>query len=98
MLHNRYFFEFAGMPQAGKTEIVDIVAHYLRRKGYPVEVYNGGSEYSPLNDGPIADLNLSLACQVVDWVLNKDRYDNAEHKIYLLDRGLIDRNIFTNAL
>src|SRR5579872_2885396 len=98
MLYQHYFFEFAGMPQAGKTEIARIVAHYLRRKGYPVEVYNGGSEYSSLHDAPIADLNLSLTCEVVNYIVNKDRGEQAEHKIYLLDRGLIDRDIFTSAL
>ena len=98
MLYHHYFFEFAGMPQAGKTEIAGIVAHYLRRKGYPVDVRNGGSENSPLHDASIADLNLSLACQTVDFVVNSDRGEKSEHKIYLLDRGLIDRNIFTSAL
>src|SRR5579863_4087631 len=98
MLYHHYFFEFAGMPQAGKTEIAGIVSHYLRRKGYAVDVHNGGSEYSPLHDAPIADLNISLTCEVVNYIVNKDRGEQSEHKIYLLDRGLIDRNIFTNAL
>jgi hypothetical protein len=96
MLQRNYFFEFAGMPQSGKSTVVDIVAHFLKRSGYPLGEYRGGSRYSPLYNAPIGVLNLSLACKTADFVVST--LGAVPHKIYLLDRGLIDRCIFTEAL
>src|SRR2546430_1578598 len=98
MLQRDYFFEFAGMPRAGKTTIVDIVAHYLKRNDYLIEEYSGGSKYNPLYNASIVDLNLSIACKTVDFVICSTRCEEIKQKIYLLDRGIIDRYIFTNAL
>src|SRR6266567_4792282 len=99
-LGRSYIFEFAGMPQSGKTAVKDILAHYLKRMEYPLEEHNGGSRYSgfPIYDMPIGELNERLAKNIeslMRFILEKQ---NAEHKIYLLDRGIIDRCIFTNAL
>ena len=58
-LKRDYFFEFAGMPKAGKSTIVDIVAEYLKGEGIFIHIFYGGSEYSALFNAPIADLNLS---------------------------------------
>lgn len=93
-----YFFEFAGMPQSGKSTIEEIVAHFLKRQGFPIEEYRGGSRYSPLRFAPIADLNMLLACKVVEFVVSTSEREKAVNKIFLLDRGLIDRYMFTETL
>src|SRR2546423_13713050 len=102
MQHSRlqrdYFFEFAGMPQSGNSSVEDIVAHYLKRQGFVIEQYRGGSRYSPLRFSSIADLNLSLACKTAEFIISALGREKVIHKIFLLDRGLIDRCMFADAL
>src|SRR5712691_11799463 len=97
-LQRDYFFEFAGMPQGGKTTVMKIVRDFLQGRGYPITDYRGGSRYSPLYTAPIQDLNLSLACNAVNFTISATGIKKEEYKIYLLDRGLIDRCIFTDTL
>jgi thymidylate kinase len=97
-LQRDYFFEFAGMPKAGKTTLMETVAHFLQRIGYSIEGYHGDSRYSSIKMSPIADLNISLACNVVNFTITAISLEKSEHKIYLLDKGLIDRCIFTDTL
>lgn len=97
-LQRDYVFEFAGMPQSGKTNVKDILVHYLKRMEYPFEQFNGGSRNSPLYYSPIGQLNQSLAVNIVNFVKYHIGEAATDHKIYLLDRGLIDRWIFTDAL
>jgi len=99
-LQRSYIFEFAGMPQSGKTVVKDIFAHYLKRMEYPFEAYHGGSKNSPdqLYYGPIGELNQWLAEKTARFVRSIATDRNTAHKIFLLDRGLIDRCIFTEAL
>lgn len=95
-----YIFEFAGMPQSGKTFVKAILAHYLKRMDYPVVEYNGGSRYSgfPIYRMPIGGLNEKLAQHIENVVRSIVGGQNPDHNIYLLDKGLIDRCIFTDAL
>ena len=62
-LQRSYIFEFAGMPQSGKSVVREILAHYLKRMEYPLEEFNGGSRYSgfPIYRMPIGQLNERLA-------------------------------------
>jgi hypothetical protein len=99
-LDRDYIFEFAGMPQSGKTSVRDILAHYLKRMEYPLVEFNGGSRYSrfPIYRMPIGDLNEELAYNIEGFVRSIGERQNPDHNIYLFDRGLIDRCIFTDAL
>jgi len=99
-LERNYIFEFAGMPQSGKTSVREILAHYLKRMEYPIVEFNGGSRNSrlPVNRMPIGELNESLAYSIESFVRTIVEGQNLDHNIYLLDRGLIDRCIFTDAL
>lgn len=97
-LHRDYFFEFAGMPQSGKSTLEDIVAHFLKREGYIIEEFQGGSRHSPLRFSSIADLNVWLASKISGFVIGAVGREAATHKIFLLDRGLIDRCMFTDTL
>lgn len=98
-LERDYFFEFAGMPQSGKSTVEDVVAHYLKGLGFTIEEYRGGSRYSPLRFLSIADLNVLLACKATEFVVSvSGREKEAVKKIFLMDRGLIDRYMFTETL
>ena len=99
-LERSYIFEFAGMPQSGKTSVEQILAHYLKRMEYPVVEFNGGSRHSGLAtiySIPIGKLNEHLANNIENFVRSIDKRQSP-YNIYLLDRGLIDRYIFTDAL
>ena len=99
-LERSYIFEFAGMPQSGKTSVEEILAHYLKRMEYPVVEFNGGSRHSGLStiySMPIGELNEHLANNIENFVRSIEKRQNP-YNIYLLDRGLIDRYIFTDAL
>jgi hypothetical protein len=99
-LERSYIFEFAGMPQSGKTSVKEILAHYLKRMEYPIVEFNGGSRNSrlPVNRMPIGELNELLAYSIESFVRTIVDGQNPDHNIYLVDRGLIDRCIFTDAL
>lgn len=97
-LQRDYFFEFAGMPQSGKSTVEDIVAHYLKRREFLIEEFRGGSRFSPLRFSSIADLNIWVACKTSEFVISALGREKAAHKIFLLDRGLIDRCMFTDTL
>lgn len=97
-LERDYFFEFAGMPRSGKSTVEDTVAHFLKRQGFAIGEYRGGSRYSSLYNSSIADLNYSLVCRAADFVISSAGREKEGHKIFLLDRGIIDRCLFTEAL
>ena len=99
-LERNYIFEFAGMPQSGKTSVREILAHYLKRMEYPLVEFNGGSRHSrfPIYRMPIGELNEQLAFNIESFVRSIGEKQDLDHNIYLLDRGLIDRCIFTDAL
>jgi hypothetical protein len=99
-LQRSYIFEFAGMPQSGKTVVREILAHYFKRMEYPLVEFNGGSRYSgyPIYRMHIGQLNERLAQNIESFMQKTLERQNADHNIYLLDRGIIDRCIFTDAL
>ena len=99
-LERNYIFEFAGMPQSGKTVVKGILAHYLKRMEYPVVEFNGGSRHSrfPIHRMPIGELNQKLAQNIEEFVRDIRESPGPDSNIYLLDRGLIDRCIFTKSL
>jgi thymidylate kinase len=89
--------EFAGMPKSGKTTVLDITAHYLRRQKLPVAEFHGGGRYAPVGKSDLPELNVYLACEAIRYVLAADQLYR-EPRIHLMDRGIIDRMIFTLAL
>lgn len=89
--------EFAGMPKSGKTTTLDVVAHYLRRNSLSVSEFHGGGRYAPIDKRNIGELNIYLACEAVRYLLSIGQRDCAP-RVHLMDRGVIDRTIFTMAL
>lgn len=97
-LERNYVFEFSGMPKSGKTTALDIVSHYLRRRGVPIDEYHGGGRYCPIGKDDLAGLNLYLAAQCIQRLASIGHPTGSPYRIYLLDRGPVDRLIFTAAL
>lgn len=95
---SRYILiEFAGMPKSGKTTVLDVVSHFLRRHQVPLSEYHGGGRYAPIGKDQLGRLNLYLASEALRYVLSSTQVGWAP-KVHLMDRGLVDRTIFTEAL
>lgn len=89
--------EFAGMPKSGKTTVLDIVSHRIRRAGWAVADFHGGGRYAPVGKKDLASLNLYLAGSALQYVAAIGA-DERPPRFHLLDRGLNDRVIFSRAL
>lgn len=98
ILTRDYFFEFAGMPKSGKTTICDSIIHFLKRSGLPITEYHGGGRYAPIDKSAIASLNLYLAVTAVEFVVTSIEREKTRNRIFVMDRGLFDRRVFTRAL
>lgn len=97
MLDRHVIIEFAGIPKSGKTTILDVVSHYLRRQRVPIAEHHGGGRYAPLGKENLGKLNLYLACEAVRYVVSTSQ-DGLSPRVHLLDRGIVDRLIFTRSL
>jgi thymidylate kinase len=91
-------FEFSGMPKAGKSTIIELVATYLRRRGFDVLIHRDAAIDAPIDKDEIGALNSYLACDVVNSILSAEYNRNKYPRILILDRGIFDRCIFSNVL
>lgn len=96
-LTNDITIEFAGMPKSGKSTILDIVSHLLRRSKFPTTEFHGGGRYAPIGKQDLSALNIYLATDAVRHLLLVGN-DGTPPSIHLMDRGINDRRIFTHAL
>jgi hypothetical protein len=85
------------MPKSGKTTVLDTVAHYLRRHGLQVAEFHGGGRYAPIDKAHLAELNIYLACEAVRYIVAVGLAQQTP-RVHLMDRGVVDRVIFTEAL
>lgn len=97
-LRRDFFFEFAGMPKSGKTTTMDTVVHYLKRQGLKVTEYHGGGRYAPIDKSANESLNLYLAGMAVNFILQNSEREKTVNRLFIMDRGLFDRWVFTRAL
>lgn len=86
------------MPKSGKTTVLDAIAHYLRRRGLLVHEFHGGGRYAPIDKSALPQLNLYLAASVVQELAAIGFPRGSEPGVYLLDRGPLDRILFSRAL
>lgn len=89
--------EFAGMPKSGKTTVLDVVSHRIRRAGWAVGDFHGGGRYAPIDKNDLASRNLYLAGSALQYLAAVGA-DERPPRFHLLDRGLNDRIIFSRAL
>jgi thymidylate kinase len=90
--------EFAGMPKSGKTTILEIVRHELRRREGRIIDFHGGGRYAPIDKDFLPELNTYLALEAVRFILELKTQVSPHDRIGLMDRGIFDRLIFTEAL
>src|SRR6185436_13046244 len=98
VLTTDHFVEFAGMPKSGKTTVLDIVSHHLRRSGILLNEFHGGGRYAPIDKSSLPALNMYLGGEAVAFILTRAHREKAVNRLFLLDRGIVDRCIFTRAL
>lgn len=96
-LSRSYFFEFSGMPKAGKTTVIECVRHFFRRNDYHVRNFNGHDRNIGIDKSYARELNLVLAARAVEYVSTYSISDTIP-TIHFLDRGLFDRTVFTEML
>src|SRR5262249_19123403 len=85
-------------PNSGKTTVLDVVAHFLRRRGVPIVEFNGGARYAPPWESQLCEIHHFLSSGDVRHFLSLKHKRNSPTTVHLLDRGLVDRVIFTRAL
>ncbi len=85
------FFEFSGSPKTGKSSIIGIVAHFLKRQGVRVVQPAEGASLrtpQPLKDDLLA-FNAWSGCYALQNILI-DSFSECPTDVVLLDRGLFD--------
>lgn len=85
------FIEFSGSPKAGKSSIIGIVAHFLKRAGFRVGTPpEGASVPTPrdLKDDLLA-FNAWSACYAIREILERS-HDSDPDDVIVLDRGRFD--------
>ena len=85
------FIEFAGSPKSGKSTIIGVVGHFLRRIGFRLHLpAEGASLRTPpaLRDDWLA-FNTWSACYALRNILEDAHQTSPEHLV-ILDRGLFD--------
>lgn len=96
-LNKSYFFEFSGMPKAGKTTVIESVRHFFRRNGYSVKNYHGHDRNLDIDKSNARELNFVLAAHAADYIVAHSVTDR-EPTIHFLDRGIFDRAVFTELM
>jgi predicted NUDIX family phosphoesterase len=85
-------FEFAGVPQAGKTSTLNALQAFLRGCGFRVDVVIDRASLCPIRDRTHSNFNVWTACttlaQILERTQNPSRVDDPD--ILILDRGLFD--------
>lgn len=85
-------FEFAGLPQAGKTLTSNALQAVLKRCGFRVETVIERTSLCPIRDKTNPNFNVWTACttlaQILERTQNPSRFDGPD--ILILDQGLFD--------
>lgn len=84
--------EFAGIPKAGKTTILNQLQAFLKRCGFKAEIVVERASVCPIRDKKHSNFNVWTACTTLSHVLEKtqDPPISEDPHILILDRGLFD--------
>lgn len=88
--------EFAGMPKAGKTTVVNSLSLFLRRNGIKTVVVTERAAVSPIKNKHHPDFNIWTGCTSLARMLEFRR--SSEFMVIILDRGVFDSLIWLNSL
>src|ERR1035438_5727869 len=85
-------FEFAGLPEAGKTSTANALQAFLKRCGFRVETVIERASLCPIRDKTNSNFNVWAGCttlaQILEKTQNPPRIDDPD--ILILDQGLFD--------
>lgn len=96
-IDRNYFFEFSGLPKAGKTTTVECIRHFYKRLGINIQTFSGHDRNIGIDKAYSRELNIVLACNAVIYI-TKNSISNSTPTIFLLDRGIFDRSVFLQLL
>lgn len=96
-MHESTVIEFAGMPKSGKTTTLNAIAQLLRRGGQKIQEFHGGGRFSPIDKEHLGNLNAYLLAEAIRYLTAID-HDDRPPRVHLMDRGVVDRAIFSTAL
>ncbi len=84
--------EFAGMPKAGKTTIVNEIHRFLKRCGFRTKVIAEKASICPVRDKKDASFNIWTVCQTLsDLLVDTQSPPHAgDPEIVIIDRGIFD--------
>ncbi|OYW72032.1 MAG: hypothetical protein B7Z37_26020, partial [Verrucomicrobia bacterium 12-59-8] len=84
--------EFAGMPKAGKTTIVNEIHRFLKRCGFKAKMIGEKASICPIRDKKDSSFNIWTVCQTLSELLvdTQSPPTASDPEIVLLDRGIFD--------
>ncbi|MGV3659120.1 MAG: hypothetical protein ACO1TE_03020 [Prosthecobacter sp.] len=84
--------EFAGMPKAGKTTIVNEIHRFLKRCGFKAKMIGEKASICPIRDKKDSSFNIWTVCQTLSELLvdTQSPPNSGDPEIVLLDRGIFD--------
>lgn len=84
--------EFAGMPKAGKTTVVNEIHRFLKRCGFKTKMIGEKASICPIRDKKDASFNIWTVCQTLsDLLVDTQSPPGAgDPEIVLIDRGIFD--------
>jgi len=85
--------EFIGLPNSGKTSVIDILEHYYCRMGFEVKVISEISSSCPITKKSRLEFVPWTSNQTINILLEQKHY-NKLHDLVLIDRGIFDTQIF----
>lgn len=92
--------EFAGVPKAGKTTILNQIHTFLKRCGFRTEVVRERASLSPIRDKKHSNFNVWTACTTLSQILEKTQDPPLvdDPHILILDRGIFDSLCWLNLM
>ena len=94
-LSKNYFFEFSGMPKAGKTTTIEGIRHFYKRMGFKVRNFSGHDRRVEIDKSNPRELNIVLASRAIEYLMTYS-VKTQEPTIHFMDRGIFDRSVFIN--
>ena len=84
--------EFAGMPKAGKTTIVNEIHRFLKRCGFRTKMIGEKASICPIRDKKDASFNIWTVCQTLSDLLvdTQSPAHAGDPEIVIIDRGIFD--------
>lgn len=90
--------ELAGTPRSGKSVLIDILDHYLRRNGFSTRVLAEGARTCPFDKKDHVQLTCWGANRVINNLLETMLVSGPTYDVVISDRGIFDILAFIHLL